>query len=93
MLLLGRCRRRARHRRGEAAVRHGRMAQEQVGEFPQPARQPDRGGGTSANAEQLPEARLDLADFYGAHGMYEEAHGVANLSLSEARAAAKRRPW
>ncbi|MBR0874541.1 tetratricopeptide repeat protein [Bradyrhizobium tropiciagri] len=39
----------------------------------------------AANAEQLPEARLDLADFYMAHGMYEEAHGVANLILSESK--------
>jgi tetratricopeptide (TPR) repeat protein len=39
----------------------------------------------SANAEQLPEARLDLADFYMAHGMYDEAHGVTNLILSESK--------
>ncbi|MCA6124086.1 tetratricopeptide repeat protein [Bradyrhizobium sp. WSM 1704] len=39
----------------------------------------------SANAEQLPEARLDLADFYMAHGLYDEAHGVANLILSESK--------
>ncbi|MGY4404544.1 tetratricopeptide repeat protein [Bradyrhizobium sp. USDA 3315] len=39
----------------------------------------------SANAEQLPQARLDLADFYMARGMYQEAHGVANLILSESK--------
>lgn len=39
----------------------------------------------SANAEQLPQARLDLADFYMARGMYNEAHGVANLILSESK--------
>ncbi|MBR0696268.1 tetratricopeptide repeat protein [Bradyrhizobium lablabi] len=38
-----------------------------------------------ANAEQLPQARLDLADFYMARGMYEEAHGVTNLILSESK--------
>ncbi|WOH79374.1 tetratricopeptide repeat protein [Bradyrhizobium sp. BEA-2-5] len=38
-----------------------------------------------ANAEQLPQARLDLADFYMARGMYQEAHGVANLILSESK--------
>ncbi|QPF82818.1 tetratricopeptide repeat protein [Bradyrhizobium genosp. L] len=39
----------------------------------------------SANAEQLPQARLDLADFYMANGMYQEAHGVTNLILSESK--------
>ncbi|MFB9265758.1 tetratricopeptide repeat protein [Bradyrhizobium erythrophlei] len=40
---------------------------------------------SAANAEQLPQARLDLADFYMARGMYPEAHGVANLILSESK--------
>ncbi|MGY3489125.1 tetratricopeptide (TPR) repeat protein [Bradyrhizobium sp. USDA 4011] len=40
---------------------------------------------STANAEQLPQARLDLADFYMARGMYQEAHGVANLILSESK--------
>ncbi|OKO74524.1 hypothetical protein [Bradyrhizobium sp. NAS96.2] len=40
---------------------------------------------SSANAEQLPQARLDLAEFYMARGMYQEAHGVANLILSESK--------
>ncbi|UFX47916.1 tetratricopeptide repeat protein [Bradyrhizobium sp. 41S5] len=40
---------------------------------------------STANAEQLPQARLDLADFYMARGMYQEAHGVANLMLSESK--------
>ncbi|MEH2561208.1 tetratricopeptide repeat protein [Bradyrhizobium sp. AZCC 2289] len=31
------------------------------------------------------QARLDLADFYMANGMYEEAHGLANLILSETK--------
>ncbi|WP_338834686.1 tetratricopeptide repeat protein [Bradyrhizobium septentrionale] len=39
----------------------------------------------AANAEQLPQARLDLADFYMARGMYYEAHGVTNLILSESK--------
>ncbi|WP_420964956.1 tetratricopeptide repeat protein [Bradyrhizobium sp. B120] len=40
---------------------------------------------STANAEQLPQARLDLADFYMARGMYQEAHGVANLMLSDSK--------
>ncbi|MCC8958926.1 tetratricopeptide repeat protein [Bradyrhizobium sp. Pear77] len=40
---------------------------------------------STANAEQLPQARLDLADFYMARAMYQEAHGVANLILSESK--------
>jgi tetratricopeptide (TPR) repeat protein len=40
---------------------------------------------SAANAEQLPQARLDLANFYMARGMYEEAHAVANLILSESK--------
>ncbi|WP_298270778.1 tetratricopeptide repeat protein [uncultured Bradyrhizobium sp.] len=40
---------------------------------------------STADAEQLPQARLDLADFYMARGMYQEAHGVANLILSESK--------
>ncbi|MHC2461313.1 tetratricopeptide repeat protein [Bradyrhizobium embrapense] len=40
---------------------------------------------STANAEQLPQARLDLADFYMARGMYQEAHGVTNLILSESK--------
>ncbi|WP_076858770.1 hypothetical protein [Bradyrhizobium mercantei] len=43
------------------------------------------GAASTANAEQLPQARLDLADFYMARGMYQEAHGVANLILSESK--------
>ncbi|WP_407151575.1 tetratricopeptide repeat protein [Bradyrhizobium sp. ORS 86] len=39
----------------------------------------------AANADQLPQARLDLADFYMARGMYEEAHAVTNLMLSESK--------
>ena len=40
---------------------------------------------STASAEQLPQARLDLAEFYMARGMYQEAHGVANLILSESK--------
>ncbi|TWB97105.1 hypothetical protein FBZ93_107351 [Bradyrhizobium macuxiense] len=40
---------------------------------------------STANAEQLPQARLDLAEFFMARGMYQEAHGVANLILSESK--------
>ncbi|MHC2439153.1 tetratricopeptide repeat protein [Bradyrhizobium sp. USDA 4451] len=43
------------------------------------------GAMSTANAEQLPQARLDLAEFYMARGMYQEAHGVANLILSESK--------
>ncbi|KWV46492.1 hypothetical protein AS156_01495 [Bradyrhizobium macuxiense] len=39
----------------------------------------------SANADQLPQARLDLAEFYMSRGMYEEAHAVTNLMLSESK--------
>jgi tetratricopeptide (TPR) repeat protein len=40
---------------------------------------------SSANAEQLPQARLDLADLYMARGLYQEAHAVTNLILSESK--------
>ncbi|MHC2333336.1 tetratricopeptide repeat protein [Bradyrhizobium sp. USDA 4454] len=43
------------------------------------------GAMSTANAEQLPLARLDLAEFYMARGMYQEAHGVTNLILSESK--------
>ncbi|GKQ53139.1 tetratricopeptide repeat protein [Bradyrhizobium sp. Ce-3] len=43
------------------------------------------GAASTANAEQLPQARLDLAEFYMARGMYQEAHGVTNLMLSESK--------
>ncbi|MBR0896338.1 tetratricopeptide repeat protein [Bradyrhizobium tropiciagri] len=43
------------------------------------------GAASTANAEQLPQARLDLAEFYMARGMYQEAHGVTNLILSESK--------
>ncbi|QIG93258.1 tetratricopeptide repeat protein [Bradyrhizobium sp. 6(2017)] len=46
----------------------------------------------AANAEQLPQARLDLADFYMARGMYYEAHGVANLILSESKRGSETAP-
>jgi tetratricopeptide (TPR) repeat protein len=39
----------------------------------------------AAPPDQRSQARLDLADFYMAHGMYEEAHGLANLILSETK--------
>jgi len=39
--------------------------------------------------EQLAQARLDLANFYAARGMYEEAHGVTNLILSESKRGAE----
>ncbi len=38
-----------------------------------------------ATPEQRPQARLDLARFYMARGMYPEAKGVADLVLSEAK--------
>jgi tetratricopeptide (TPR) repeat protein len=40
---------------------------------------------SAANAEQVPQARLDLANFYMARGMYPEAHAVTNLILSETK--------
>ncbi|WP_338690862.1 tetratricopeptide repeat protein [Bradyrhizobium sp. 26S5] len=46
----------------------------------------------AANAEQLPQARLDLADFYMARGMYYEAHGVTNLILSESKRGSETAP-
>jgi hypothetical protein len=39
----------------------------------------------AAEPEQRSQARLDLANFYMARGMYEEAHGLANLILSETK--------
>jgi hypothetical protein len=39
----------------------------------------------AAEPEQRSQARLDLASFYMARGMYEEAHGLANLILSETK--------
>ena len=38
-----------------------------------------------ATPEQRPQARLDLARFYMARGLYPEAKGVADLVLSEAK--------
>ena len=38
-----------------------------------------------AEPEQKTQARLDLADFYMAHAMYQEARGVTNLIYSETR--------
>ncbi|MBR0936994.1 tetratricopeptide repeat protein [Bradyrhizobium jicamae] len=40
---------------------------------------------STANPEQVQQARLDLADFYMARGMYPEAHAVTNLILSETK--------
>jgi hypothetical protein len=39
----------------------------------------------AANPEQRSQARLDLANFYMSRGMYEEAHAVTNLILSDTR--------
>src|SRR5260370_11381799 len=39
----------------------------------------------AAPPDQRSQAGLDLPDFYMAHGMYEEAHGLANLILSETK--------
>lgn len=39
----------------------------------------------AAPPEQSPLARLDLANFYMARGMYPEAHAVTNLILSETK--------
>lgn len=41
--------------------------------------------GTAGN-ESLSQARLDLANFYMARGMFQEARGVTNLILSETKA-------
>ena len=38
-----------------------------------------------APPDQITQARLDLANFYMARGMYEEAHGLTNLILSETK--------
>ena len=43
------------------------------------------GAASMANPEQSSQARLDLANFYMARGMYEEAHAVSNLILSETK--------
>ncbi|MGY3616438.1 tetratricopeptide repeat protein [Bradyrhizobium sp. USDA 10063] len=43
----------------------------------------------TTSPEQLAQARLNLARFYVARAMYEEAHGVANLMLSESKRGAE----
>lgn len=43
------------------------------------------GAASTATPEQSSQARLDLANFYMARGMYEEAHAVSNLILSETK--------
>lgn len=43
----------------------------------------------TTSPEQLAQARLDLAKFYVARAMYEEAHGVSNLMLSESKRGAE----
>jgi tetratricopeptide (TPR) repeat protein len=43
----------------------------------------------AAGNEGLPQARLDLANFYMARGMFHEARGVTNLILSETKAASE----
>jgi tetratricopeptide (TPR) repeat protein len=43
----------------------------------------------TTSPEQLAQARLNLAKFYVARAMYEEAHGVANLMLSESKRGAE----
>src|SRR4051812_429181 len=46
----------------------------------------------AAKPDQRSQARLDLAGFYMARGMYEEAHGLANLILSETKAGSEEAP-
>ena len=43
------------------------------------------GAASIAATELSSQARLDLANFYMARGMYEEAHAVSNLILSETK--------
>src|SRR6266702_70065 len=43
------------------------------------------GAASTAVPELRSQARLDLANFYMARGMYEEAHAVTNLILSETK--------
>ncbi|MGX9426517.1 MULTISPECIES: tetratricopeptide repeat protein [Bradyrhizobium] len=43
----------------------------------------------TTSPEQLAQSRLNLAKFYVARAMYEEAHGVANLMLSESKRGAE----
>lgn len=40
---------------------------------------------TTAEASSLPQARMDLAKFYMARGMYHEAKGVADLAISDTK--------
>ena len=42
--------------------------------------------------DQLSQARLDLANFHVARGMYEEAHAVTNLILSETKRGSEEAP-
>lgn len=43
------------------------------------------GAASLATPEQSSQVRLELANFYMARGMYEEAHAVSNLILSETK--------
>ncbi len=40
---------------------------------------------SSAEASSLPQARMDLAKFYMARGMYNEAKGVADLAIADTK--------
>ncbi|QND72272.1 tetratricopeptide repeat protein [Tardiphaga robiniae] len=40
---------------------------------------------SSAEASSLPQARMDLAKFYMARGMYHEAKGVADLAIADTK--------
>ena len=53
-----------------------------------PARRAD-GGRCRGRPDMQTQARLDLANFYMARGMHEEAHALANLILSETRQGAE----
>jgi len=80
----GRCRRRSRLNRGPAHLRCRRVAQESERKLhgAGAGARRCRGGG---RPDQRAPARIDLAVFYLARGMYPEAKGVLDLALADTR--------
>ena len=83
--VVGRCRRRARRHGGAAALRYRRVAREPGGKFHRARGRADRRRWRHGGRRAAPQARLDLARFYMARGLYQEAKGVADLVLSDAK--------
>ncbi len=71
--VIGRRFRRARDRRSEAVVRSRTSGARTSRKISSTQLDSLIGAASTADAEQLAQARLDLADFYMARGMYQEA--------------------